>query len=137
MLLGRRILLADDDSALRVGVAELLASLGLDVRHAESGLEAVELARVGRFHAALLDLHMPGCSGLEAIQMLRQSQRDLPCIVYSGRLSRELEREALDLGVVAVLHKPVAPDLLRREVLRAVNMGSALGGDGPQLYPGS
>ncbi len=127
MLPGRRILLADDDANLRVGVAELLGALGLEVRHAESGLEAVEMARSARFHAALLDLHMPGCSGLEALALLHQNQRGLPCIVYSGRLTRQLEREALEIGAIAVLHKPVVPDLLRREVMRAV----ALSTEGP------
>jgi two-component system, LuxR family, response regulator FixJ len=124
MLPTRRILLADDDAGLRVGVAELLGSLGLDVVQAETGLEAVELARVAKVHAALLDLHMPGCSGLEVLVRLRSDLRSLPCIVYSGRLTRALEQEAFSAGAVAVLHKPVAPDLLRREVLRAVSLSA-------------
>ncbi len=120
MLPPRRILLADDDAALRSGIAELLGTLGLEVRHAETGLEAVALARLDRFGAALLDLHMPGCTGLEAIRRLRDERLELPCIVYSGRLTEALEAEALQVGAFSVLRKPVAPDLLRNEILRAL-----------------
>ena len=129
MLDARRILLADDDQALRLGVADLLVGLGLDVLQAETGLEAVRIARVSRVDAALLDLHMPDCTGLDAIPLLHDARAGLPCIVYSGDLTRELERAALTAGAIAVLRKPVDPALLRQEVLRAVGL------DGPS--PGS
>jgi CheY-like chemotaxis protein len=123
MLDVRRILLADDDQALRLGVADLLTDLGLDVLQAENGLEAVRIARASRVDAALLDLHMPDCTGLDAIPLLRSARAGLPCIVYSGDLTTELERAARLAGAFAVLHKPVDPGLLRQEVLRALEAG--------------
>ena len=119
----RRILLADDDHDLRVGVADLLASLGLQVLQAETGLEAVRIAQKRHVDAALLDLHMPDCTGLDAIPLLRPARVGLPCIVYSGALTAELERAATTAGAFAVLHKPVDPGLLRSEVLRALSDG--------------
>lgn len=122
MTLRRRILLADDDHEVRLGVAELLLGLELQVLHAETGLQAIELARVEPIHAALLDMHMPGCTGIEAISLLRRETRELPCIVYSGRWSPQLEREVLGAGAWACLKKPVEPYLLRREVCRALGL---------------
>jgi CheY-like chemotaxis protein len=125
----RRILVADDDREVRLGVAELLAALGLEVLHAESGIEAVELVRGTRIHAALLDMHMPGCTGAQALPLLRGLDAHLPCIVYSGRWSRDLEQEVLSLGAFACLKKPVEPVMLRRTVQVALHLPLDLAGD--------
>lgn len=118
----RRILLADDDRELRLGVAELLSDLGLEVRHAEDGLEAIEVAQRELVHGALLDLFMPGCTGIEALPLLRRARRGMPCILYSGRWTPELEQTVLEAGAWAFLKKPVDPALLRSEVRRALGM---------------
>lgn len=122
----RRILVADDDREVRLGVAELLGGLGLEVLHAASGIEAVELVRGTRLHAALLDMHMPGCTGVQAISLIRGLNRELPCIVYSGRWSQDLEQEVLSLGAVACLKKPVEPLTLRRIVRVALGLPADL-----------
>jgi CheY-like chemotaxis protein len=122
MSYSHRILLADDDREVRLGVADLLMGLGLEILHAETGLEAVEVARAQRIHAALLDMHMPGCTGMEALSLLLREQIELPCIVYSGRWSPGLERMVLEAGAMACLKKPVEPHALRREVCRALRL---------------
>lgn len=122
LLPNRRILLADDDREVRLGVADLLSGIGLDVLQAENGLEAIELGRHEHIDGALLDVHMPGVSGMEAITILRREVIALPCIVYSGRWSPELERAALELGAAACLKKPVDPDRLRHEVRRMLRL---------------
>ena len=126
----RRILLADDDREVRLGIADLLDQLGLAVEEAETGLEALEVVRQRRIHAALLDLHMPTCTGLEALPRIHQEMEGLPCIVYSGNLSEALERSLFDAGACAVLRKPVDVAVLRQEVLRALDMSPYLRPDG-------
>jgi len=121
-LLQLRILVADDDREVRLGVAELLHGLGLEILHAETGIEAVELVRGTRIHAALLDMHMPGYTGIQAIPLLRGLDAQLPCIVYSGRWSRDLEQEVLSIGAFACLKKPVEPATLRRTVCIALGL---------------
>src|SRR5262245_8807274 len=118
----RRILVADDDREVRLGVAELLDDLGLEILHAATGVEAVELVRGTRIHAALLDMHMPGYTGVQAIPLLRGLSAGLPCIVYSGRWSQDLEQEVLSAGAFACLKKPVEPVMLRRTVCVALGL---------------
>ena len=118
----RRILLADDDLEVRLGVAELLSGIGLEVLQAESGSEAVELGRAHAIHAALLDMHMPGYTGMEALPLLQEGRAGLPCILYSGRWTPDLERAVLEAGAFACLKKPVEPNVLRREVQRALTL---------------
>jgi CheY-like chemotaxis protein len=118
----RRILVADDDREVRLGVAELLDDLGLEILHAATGTEAVELVRGTRIHAALLDMHMPGYTGIQAIPILHGLSAGLPCIVYSGRWSLDLEQEVLSAGAFACLKKPVEPAALRRTVCVALGL---------------
>jgi len=120
-----RLLVADDDQEVRLGVADLLEALGIEILHAETGLQAVEIARMERIQAALLDMHMPGCTGIEALSLLRRERAGLPCIVYSGRWSPDLEAAVLRAGASACLKKPVQPDLLRAEVRRALELAPA------------
>lgn len=120
MRLAYRILCADDDLEVRSGVVDLLTGIGLDVVEAETGLEAIERARESRIDAALLDLHMPGCTGLQALPRLREVRRGLPCLVYSGDWTEALEELARAAGAFRILRKPIQPQLLRSEILRAV-----------------
>jgi CheY-like chemotaxis protein len=115
-----RILCADDDLEVRTGVVDLLSAIGLDVLEAETGLEAIELAREARIDAALLDLHMPGCTGIEALPRLRELRLGLPCLVYSGDWTDPLRELALAAGAFRVLAKPIQAQVLRSEVLAAL-----------------
>ncbi len=130
MLQPRRVLLADDDLNVRSGVEELLSPLGLEIVRADNGSEAFEIARerLSDLHLLLLDLHMPGMTGLDVMTSLRdEAARALgpglrfpPCILYSAEASEELRSRALALGAWAFLRKPVVPHALRGEVLRAL-----------------
>ncbi len=140
MLSTRRVLIADDDLEVRSGIAELLTPLGLEILQAESGLEVLDwLARHARdpLDLLVLDMHMPGCSGLEVLTALKlrvgslpSARRDevhplVPTIFCSGRAEPELERRAIEMGAFCFLKKPVRPDHLRGEVLRALESGRA------------
>jgi CheY-like chemotaxis protein len=119
----KRLLVADDDREVRLGVVELFDPLGFEVLQVESGTEALEVARRIRLHVAVLDVHMPGgCTGVEAIPQLRQINQGLACIVYSGRWSEDMESDALSCGAFACLKKPVDPFTLRRTVYQALGL---------------
>jgi len=126
MIPPRRILLADDDQEVRAGVADLLAPLGLEFLHAESGPEVVEILRAERrrLNLMVLDMHMPGFGGLEVIQRMGSEVGPftLPFICCSGEATDELERMALAVGAEAFLRKPLQPLALRGEVMRILEI---------------
>lgn len=123
----RRILIADDDRELREGVMELLGDLPvrLEILQAESGDEALTIIRRAPLHLALLDMHMPGHTGLEVLETLRRETLSVPCIVISGEASEAVRRQALIEGACAVLRKPLEPRLLRDEVRRVLRIDAA------------
>ena len=115
-----RLLLADDDTALRLGVSELIAGLGVEVIQAEDANSALALAEREVLHAALLDMYMPDGTGLSLLPRLWELHAGLPCIVYSGKWSPAMESDALRAGARACLKKPVEPLRLRDEIRRAL-----------------
>lgn len=125
MRLSGTILVADDDREIRLGVADLLTPLGLEIVEAETGLDALSIASSRRFEAMVLDGHMPGCDGLEVLTRLPAELR-IPCIFCTGEPSEGLERQVLEAGAFAFLTKPIQPSLLRTEVIRAVEQSLGL-----------
>jgi CheY-like chemotaxis protein len=123
----RLILIADDDRELRAGVVELLSDLPvrLEILEAESGDEALHIIRRAPLHLALLDMHMPGHTGLEVLEVLRRETLVVPCIVISGEASEAVRKQALIEGARAVLRKPLEPRILRDEVRRALRIDAA------------
>ncbi len=134
----RRILIADDDTCVRQGAAELLVGSGLTVVEAGDGEEAMVMVersfQAGEpLHLILADVHMPPPQqpndlGLEprdgglALFSLLQGQRpELPCILWSGAASEGVASWALDKGARAFLRKPVQPLELRQEVQRVLD----------------
>ena len=120
MAIDRRILIADDDAQVRLGAAELLGPMGLEIVEAETGGQAIAILRQHAFHLALLDMHMPDTSGIEVFERMRAEIPLVPCIFWSGDATDDLARYALRLGASAFLRKPVPPEILRGEVRRVL-----------------
>jgi len=123
MAISRRVLVADDDRDLRAGVCELLSDWHLEIIQAETGSAALEILRGERPLLALLDMHMPGYTGLELVTFVRRETLDVPCIVLSGDATDALRSMALHEGALAVFRKPPEPALLRAEVSRVLGLG--------------
>lgn len=114
------ILIADDDRDQRAGLIELVSGLGAEVLEAETGTEALDILRRWRLRLALLDFHMPGCTGLEILITVREEMLGVPCILLSGEASDILLDSARLEGAHLVLRKPFEPALLRDEVRRVL-----------------
>lgn len=123
----RRILIADDDREVRAGVVDLLRDLNMDFVHAESGIEALHILRRSVIDLALLDMHMPGHTGLEVLSAIRREGPEIPCIFFSGDATEGIRRQAVLEGALAVLSKPLVPAVLRREVRRALQIAGSEG----------
>jgi signal transduction histidine kinase/CheY-like chemotaxis protein len=114
-----RLLVIDDDPAVRDGMCRLLSSWGYVCAAAEGIADALALARMQPPDAVIADYRLRGNqTGNEAIAALRtQVGTLLPALLITGDTSPERMREARASGV-PVLHKPLQPDVLRREVAR-------------------
>lgn len=104
------LLFADDDTAVREGLAELLRRVGFEVVGAASAVEALDHLREKEFDALISDIHMPGNSGLEMIANLPQIAAGLPVVLLTGRPTVETAARSVRLAVTAYLTKP--PDMV-------------------------
>jgi CheY-like chemotaxis protein len=102
---GERILLVDDDSAIRKILLRLLSEEGYSVLPAANGVEALEFASVAKFDLVLLDLNMPQKNGWETFEQLTSDNPLLPVIVITARANQLFP--ALASGVGALLEKPL------------------------------
>jgi CheY-like chemotaxis protein len=116
-----RALLAEDDELVRSALTDLLSKEGFEVFEAASGLAALEAVQRVRFSFSVMDIDMPGMSGIEVLKAIRQQFGVLPSIMITGNDSRERQVEAMAAGAFALLAKPVVPDLLRFSVKRLLD----------------
>ena len=106
-----RLLVVDDEPAVRTAFSLSLRRAGFDVATAADGLAALDLLRRESFAVVLLDYGMPRLDGLGVLRCLQASGAEVPVIMISGWLDERRETEALGLGAAALLRKP--PDLGR------------------------
>jgi PAS domain S-box-containing protein len=108
--LSARILLAEDEPMIREMITMMLAQHGWEVESAESGKEAVEKWEKGGFDLILMDLQMPGMSGIEATQTIREREveENRTCIIgLTAHARRDIKDDCLKAGMDRVLTKPV------------------------------
>jgi diguanylate cyclase (GGDEF)-like protein len=103
------LLLVDDDAMNRDALARRLTRSGYKVLTADGGATALRMIREHRIDAVLLDVMMPGLSGIETLRQLRQSRSvaDLPVIMCTAKDESDDMVEALDLGANDYVTKPV------------------------------
>src|SRR5512134_119462 len=95
-----RILLIDDDEAVRESIGRMLRGAGFVVQPAKTGEEGFDLARAGGFDVILSDLRMPGLSGIDVLRKLREAHVDAAFIVMTGFGSIDAAVESMKLGAV-------------------------------------
>jgi CheY-like chemotaxis protein len=122
-----RLLLVDDDPWMQSIIGDLLQDEGYLVIRARSGDDVLHVAERQHPAAILLDLRLPGVSGIELFRMLKASPTtaDIPVLVVSG--DRELLDECVELGTVNVFEKPF--DL--GELITAIDDAARRGLPGP------
>jgi two-component system alkaline phosphatase synthesis response regulator PhoP len=109
-----RILIVDDELAIRLTVREILRRAGFSVSAVASGEEALDLVQSQSFDLALIDLVMPGMGGIELMRRLQEVAPDTMLIVMTARGSMETAIEALRLGAHDYLIKPCDDKLLKQ-----------------------
>ena len=120
-----RILVADDEPGIRGSLQLILAARGHSVDTAENGGEALEKVRAAVAEdrppqLLVTDIQMPGLSGLEMLETLRQEGIDLPTLVISGYGDRESVAELRRHGCRHFIDKPFNPDQVVEAVQRVL-----------------
>ncbi|MES2697461.1 MAG: PAS domain S-box protein [Verrucomicrobiota bacterium] len=112
------LLIVDDEESLRALLSTALTRKGYRTRTAASGLEAIEVLSDPSqgFDAVLLDLNMPGASGVDVLKIIRICQPRLKVVVISGHLTAEARAEFEQLGQRAFIQKPYRLDDLGRQL---------------------
>jgi response regulator NasT len=101
-----RILIAEDETIIRLDLRELLERAGFEVcAEARDGEEAVELARAQQPDVALLDVKMPRLDGIEAARRILE-ERPIPIVMVTAYGEQELVSRAVEAGVFGYLVKP-------------------------------
>lgn len=101
-----RILIADDESIIRLGLKSMLAELGHEVTAAADGREALKLAHQREFDLAIFDIKMPFTDGLEAAAALHR-YRPTPTLLLTAFAQKDLIERAAQLPIHGYLIKPV------------------------------
>ena len=115
-----RVLVADDDDLVRRFLSTFLTSEGYSVRDVPDGQAALDAAREGGFSLLLLDLVMPGLTGLEVVAELRAARDVTPAILISGSLTDEVKKACSRYASVECVDKPVTLDALKGAISRAL-----------------
>lgn len=101
-----RILVADDEAIIRLGLRTMLTEMGHEVLLASNGREALEVVRTARPDLALLDIRMPLTDGLEAARVIAR-RHPMPVLILTAYGQQDLIEKASELPIQGYLIKPV------------------------------
>jgi two-component system response regulator RegX3 len=124
-----KILIIEDETAIRTGLVDIFVFHGYDVDYAEHGEEGLNKALSGLFDLILLDVMLPGIDGFEICNRIRQQDRQQAVIMLTAKTSDEDIIQGLTLGADDYVSKPfsVTQLVLRvQAVLRRSRVGEAL-----------
>lgn len=120
-----KVLIADDHELIRHGLRGLLRDHfeGIEIVEAADAKHALAAAGRGKLDLALVDINMPGRSGLELIRDLRALHPALPVLVVSAHTEEDFALRALKLGAAGYVSKQSAADILVAAVKKVISGG--------------
>lgn len=124
LLVGKRVLIVDDNATNRKILTLQARSWGMSSRAVESGIKALEaILQEARFDLCILDMQMPEMNGLTLARAIRQrgEYRDLPLVMLSSLGKQEIIQQARDINFAAIINKPLEQSRLYQVLARAVS----------------
>ena len=119
-----RVLLADDDRALRDALRRTLTLAGYDVRAADGGQRALAQVAAEAPDAVVLDIGMPDLDGLEVCRRLRRAGNRVPILILTARTAIGDRVDGLDAGADDYVTKPFDVDELKARLGRSCDAQS-------------
>ena len=113
------IAVVDDDASVREALQRFLKTFGFQVATFASGREFLCSSRLALVECVILDLAMPGMSGVEVQQQLAARSRAIPIVFITAHRDDQLGQRAIAVGALAVLREPVDQAELLRSVRKA------------------
>jgi EAL domain-containing protein (putative c-di-GMP-specific phosphodiesterase class I) len=114
-----QVLIVDDDPRVAVALKRVLEARGFRIDVACDGQAAIELVMRKRYEAILTDIQMPQMTGVDLLTIVRAYDLDVPVLLMTGEPKLESAIEAVSLGALQYLVKPIANDVLVAAVERA------------------
>lgn len=115
-----RVAVVDDDPSVRRALQRILKVMGVSVEGYGSGDDFLASLRRQQPDCVVLDLHMPGMSGLEVQEQLNHLDVRLPVIIVTGHHEPGMRRRCMLAGASGYLRKPIDSELLRRAIDQAI-----------------
>ncbi|MFQ5650134.1 MAG: sigma-54-dependent transcriptional regulator [bacterium] len=115
-----KILIADDEESITEGLSAMLQEEGYQTAVADDGTAALRLLEKQPFNLVLVDLLMPGLTGLELLQEVKKKQLGVEVIIITGHGTISTAVEAMKAGAYDYLTKPIDPNRLRTIVPKAL-----------------
>jgi CheY-like chemotaxis protein len=103
---GRRVLVVDDDPTIRLLLSKFLEMQNCEVETAAGGEEALDLLNAGHFDVIMVDLQMPGMTGIEFAEVVRQQHPDMPIALITGVAHTLGEADLEQAGISKLFTKP-------------------------------
>ena len=115
------ILVIDDEKGLCNMLDTILGDLGYQVTTYTDPVSAIKVFEPHQYSMVITDIKMPGMSGIEVLQKIKQRDADVPVLVITGYATVELSIQALRSGAFDILTKPFEPEELLFRVRNALN----------------
>jgi DNA-binding NtrC family response regulator len=115
-----KVLIVDDEIDVLDLCRRILLAQGYQVDSANNGYEAIEIARQKKFNLLLTDIKMPGMSGLEIAQQLKEFDPNIICVTMTGFSTMDMAINALKLGIDEFILKPFTPKELSAAISKAM-----------------
>jgi DNA-binding response OmpR family regulator len=108
-----KIILAEDNDMLRKSLNFFLEQKGFKVDQFANGLEALDSIKVNNYDLILMDINIPGISGMEITQFVRtEMYLDTPIIIFTSSNVEQTEIDCFDIGADEFIAKPISPLVL-------------------------
>ena len=115
----------DDEEGIRKALRRLLRASGLETESYANGQEFLDAAATLRPHCVVLDLHMPGMSGLQVLRRLKAAGQLLSVVVITAHDEAHTREQCLEAGACAYLRKPLEDRLLLNAISAAMRSHAA------------
>ncbi len=119
----KKILIVDDQKGIRILLDEVFSREGYEIHQASNGLEALNILKVEDINCVLLDMKIPGMSGLDILKHIRENKLSIPVFMMTAFREQELMNEARELGVINYFTKPFNIFDIRNEVINVLEQG--------------